>query len=96
MQVAVSQFVVFAHQQITEELFEVFRLLLDSLPHILVVRTDKGIPEIPRIFGENVVPDFKAHGTQILDGKNRSRASIARSAPIPFSKYCICGFLQHV
>ena len=59
MQIAVFQFVVFAHQQVTEELFEVFRLLLDSFSHILVVRSDKGIPEIPRIFGEMSFPTLK-------------------------------------
>ena len=86
MQIAIFQFVTLAHQQIAEELFEVFRLLLDTLSHVLVVRTDKGVPKISRILGENVVPDLKAHGTQVLNGKNRrgTRIALAKGiAPIP-------------
>jgi hypothetical protein len=77
MQIAISEFVFLAHQQIAEELFKVFRLLLDTHSHILVVRTDKGVPKIPRILGKNVIPDLKAHGTQIFDGENRRGTRIA-------------------
>lgn len=81
MQITVLQFVTLAHQQIAEELFEVFRLLLDTLSHIFVVRTDKGVPKIPRILGKNVVPYLESYGTQVLDGKNRSRACLSAFAP---------------
>ena len=80
---------VFAHKQVTEELFKIFRLLLDSLSHILVVGADERIPEIPRILGENIVSYLEPHGSQVLDGKNRSRArvALAKGVNLPQARY---------
>ncbi len=80
MQIAVFQFVVFAHQQITEELFKIFRLLLDSLSHILVIGTDERVPEIPRILGENVVPD-------LFTAKISTKFGICSNTPYFVEKY---------
>ena len=73
----VFQFVALAYQKIAEKLFKEFGGLLNSRLKVRIIRTDKGIPKIPGIFGENVVIDSKAERAKIFDGKYRRRPCVS-------------------
>ena len=73
----VFQFIALAHQKIAEKLFKEFEGFLNSRLKVRIIRADKGIPEVPGVFGENVVIDSKAERAKIFDGKDRRRPRVS-------------------
>ena len=78
--ITVAQLVLFAHQQVSEELFQESGVTLNPLGYILVIGPYKRIPEIPRMHGKQVIGNVEPDGRQILNGENNCRSRV------PFSE----------
>ena len=76
-QKTVLQLVGFAQQEVTEELLQVFKFRLDAAGIVSIVGTNKGIAEVPGVFGKEVVADGEAHCPEILDRKDSGGAGVA-------------------
>ena len=52
MQIAVEEVPLLAEEQVAEETFQIDRGVVDAFYGILVVGADKGVAEVPRVFGK--------------------------------------------
>ena len=76
-QITVLQLVGFAQQEVTEELLQVFKFRLNAAGVVAIVGTDKGIAEVPGVFGKEVVADGETHCPEILDRKDSGGSGVA-------------------
>ena len=76
-QITVLQLVGFAKQEVAEKLFKMFKFRLDATGVVAIVGTDKGIAEVPGVFGKEVVADGESHCPEIFDRKDSGGAGVA-------------------
>ena len=64
-------------QQVPQKQLQILRRLMDTVFQVIVIRADKGIAEIPRVLGKNIIRHVKTKRPQVLDKKYRRRSGIA-------------------
>ena len=52
MQITVAEVPLLTEEQVAEETFQIDRGVVDAFHGILVVGADKGVAEVPRVFGK--------------------------------------------
>ena len=71
-----------AKKQIAEESLKVYGRVIDALNGILVVGTNQGISEVPRVLGKHIVAYLETYVTQIENSENGRCAGVALEHPL--------------
>lgn len=67
----------FAQHQITEEPDEEWLIGLYTLWRIAIVRTNKGIAEVPKVVGKQIIVHLESDRAQIFDNKHGRCSCVA-------------------
>lgn len=86
MQIAVAEVPLLAEEQVAEETLQIDRGVVYAFHGILVVGADKGVAEIPRVFGKQVVLNVKAYRAQVLYGEHGRGAGVAFAESVDLPK----------
>ena len=77
VKIAVAQVPPLAQKQIPEETLQIDGGVVNAFDEILIIRTDKGVAEVPGVVCEQAVVYVEAGAAQVLDGKYGCRACVS-------------------